>query len=544
MAGDTAARYERLATQRQFYLDEAKASAELTIPSLMPDAVDVKNRPSQPVTLPKPWQSLGARGVRNLTSKLVLSLLPSTGSFFRWEMNPELLAEIEDEEEAKAVKTDIEQQLAQRERIAMQEVETQGLRAKADQAFRHLVVCGNVLLYLPPTGGMRVFPLNSYVLRRDFVGNVVEIIFLEVLDRQTVPPAIAGALAKADAENGTTENPDTKDTDPAKSEDKPVYLHTHVRREGKRYKVSQEVDGQTVEGTQFTVAVDKSPFIALRFVTVDGEDYGRGYIEEFRGDLQALEDLQRSIVIASLNAAKLHPIVNPNSTITPRKLIRARNGEPLVGLPDDVKMLQQEKYADMRTAQQTRTDLVQALSASFLLNSSFQRKGERVTAEEIRRMAEELEDALGGVFSVLSQEFQLPLALRLDAQLVSRGAVKALPAEAVKPAVVTGLAAIGRGHELQRLRQGLTMVGEAAAVLPTIGQRLNDEDVLKRIFVGVGIDTDGLFKSDEDLQAEQQAAQQQELVGAAAAGAAPSVGKAVGEAVAGGASAPPGPTSQ
>ncbi|WP_416142518.1 portal protein [Escherichia coli] len=42
-------------------------------------------------------------------------------------------------------------------------------------------------------------------------------------------------------------------------------------------------------------------------------------------------------------------------------------------------------------------------------NSAVQRTGERVTAEEIRYVASELEDTLGGVYSILSQELQLPL---------------------------------------------------------------------------------------------------------------------------------------
>lgn len=48
-----------------------------------------------------------------------------------------------------------------------------------------------------------------------------------------------------------------------------------------------------------------------------------------------------------------------------------------------------------------------------LLNSAVQRNGERVTAEEIRYVAGELEDTLGGVYSLLSQELQLSLIRRV-----------------------------------------------------------------------------------------------------------------------------------
>ena len=49
------------------------------------------------------------------------------------------------------------------------------------------------------------------------------------------------------------------------------------------------------------------------------------------------------------------------------------------------------------------------MSYAFLLHTAIQRDAERVTAQEIRYMAEQLETAMGGVYSLLSQEFQLPL---------------------------------------------------------------------------------------------------------------------------------------
>lgn len=67
------------------------------------------------------------------------------------------------------------------------------------------------------------------------------------------------------------------------------------------------------------------------------------------------------------------------------------------------------------------------MSFAFLLNSAVQRQGERVTAEEIRYVAGELEDTLGGVYSILAQELQLPLAKRLLNQQQAIGAMAQLP---------------------------------------------------------------------------------------------------------------------
>jgi hypothetical protein len=320
-AGVAEDRYDRLVGKRQFYLDEGVLAAALTIPSICPNADDARNRQRTPAPLPKPWQSLGARGVRNLSAKLVMALLPVSGSFYRWSVNAKIMSEIEqaEDEEQKKIKTQLQKKLAARERAGMREVEAQGIRSKSDQAMRQLVVVGNVCLYLPPSGGMRVFQLNEYVCVRDYMGEVLELVVVEVLDKLTVPENVRKALDAADraaflnpeeAEDGSTDT--TRDR-------KVVRLYTHIRRtSSKKFQMRQEVNGETVPGTEHTFMKEDLPWLPLRFAAIDGEDYGRGYIEEFRGELQTLEDLTKSIKIAALNAAKINPIINPNSTLTPR----------------------------------------------------------------------------------------------------------------------------------------------------------------------------------------------------------------------------------
>lgn len=514
--------YASLITDRQHYLREAYDSACLTIPALIPEEVDALNRRTTGVELPKPWQSLGARGVNNLAAKLLLALLPPTGSFFRYDFDQTILDQVE-ASQLNEIQTDIQQRLAARERAVMQEINATNIRTKAFLALKHLVVAGNVLMYLPPEGGARVFPLYQYGVRRDFLGHVLELVYVEILDRDSVPPNVAEVLDEsqyAEAEGD------------ARRKDKPVHLYTHVVRKGKRYHAQQEVDGKVVPGSKFSVRIEDSPWLVLRWTAIDGEDYGRGHVEEYRGDLRGLEELSKALVKASLNAAKLVPLIDPGATITPRRLVQAENGEPLMGRAGDVTFLQQDKQADMAVARAQRQDLEQALSSDFLLASSFQRNAERVTAEEIRVMAQELEDTLGGVYSVQSQELQLPLARRIEAQLVRRGALPKLGEDLAKISVVTGLAAIGRGQDLNRLREGVGMVAELGNVFPQAVQYINPGDLVKRIFIGVGVDVDGLLKTDEQIAQEQQAAQRQALLAQGLSGAAPAAGKAGVEALA------------
>jgi hypothetical protein len=452
----------------------------------------------------------------------------------RYQLHPQFKLALEAEgQEAK--RTEIEKNLAIREQTIMDDVEANNVRTKADQVLRQLIVVGNCLVYLPPKGGMRVFPLNNYVVRRDFVGNVVEIIYLEMLDKATLPDNIRDTLIDNghEAEDGELVLKDAK-------KDKAVAVYTRLLLRGERFRVTQGANGNTVDlGGQTSIKKDKMPFLALRFVTIDGEDYGRGYVEEYRGDLRSLEELRKAIVIGSLNAAKLTPLIAPGSVITPKKLMECQNGEAIFGREEDIHMLQQNKHADMAVADRTSGEIKGDLAAAFLLNSSFQRNAERVTAEEIRRMAEELEDALGGIYSTLSQELQLPLAMRTEDRLVKDGSLAPLePKDAVKPIVVTGLAAIGRGHEFNRNREFFAFIqAEVQPLVPEIGTYLVPRDILDRAAIGLGVPTDGLVKTEEVMAAEAEAAQTQqqqmmlaEIAGPelAKAGAAELTGQAAG----------------
>ena len=71
-------RYRKLKQHREHYLDRAQECSELTIPSLSNLMV---LHPS--TELYNPFQSVGARGVNNLASKLLLLLLPPNSPFFR-----------------------------------------------------------------------------------------------------------------------------------------------------------------------------------------------------------------------------------------------------------------------------------------------------------------------------------------------------------------------------------------------------------------------------------------------------------------------------
>ena len=245
--------------------------------------------------------------------------------------------------------------------------------------------------------------------------------------------------------------------------------------------------------------------------SVEGEDYGRSYVEQYLGDLRSLEGLTQSIVEGAAAASKILFLVSPNGTTRARTLAKSPNGAIVEGNAGDVSVLQSQKQADLAIAAQTAAQIAERLSYAFLLTESTVRNAERVTAEEIRLLSQSIEKQLGGAFSLLSAELQLPLVNRIMDRLTKSRKLPKLPKKFVAPTIITGVEALARGNDLQRLDfflQGMTQtIGPDA-----IGQFVNLREYIKRRATALGIDLAGLIKTEEELAAEAQQAQQQQAI--------------------------------
>lgn len=469
-------RYSQLEAERETFLNRGRRAAELTIPAILPKAGHTASS-----DFPTPFQAVGARGVNNLASKLLLALLPPNSPFFRLSIDEATLALI-----AQNKRGAMEKGLSKIERTAMQEIETSAMRVPVYEALRQLIVAGNALMYVPPAGGIRVFRLDRFVVKRDAMGNVLEMITKESVSPQMLPEAAKALL-----------------TDPDDKGQRNLDLYTYCYIQDGFWHLMQEVDGKIVPNSMGNVPADKCPFIPLRFIRVDGEDYGRGYIEEYFGDLSSLEALSQAIVEGSAAAAKILFMVRPNGTTKMKTLAEAPNGAFVQGNKDDVTVLQLEKQADLRIAQETAKSIAERLAFAFLLNTSVQRDAERVTAEEVRFMAQELESALGGVYSILSQELQYPLIKNILSRLENQGKMPPMPKDTIKPQIITGMEALGRGQDLNKLAMFLKYLQPLSPDI--IAREVNISDYIDRLGASLGIDTDGLIKTPEQKLAEQQA---------------------------------------
>ena len=521
MAKTAAALYDQLALDRASYLTRARACSLLTIPTLVPP------EGHGPSTLyPTPYQSVGARGVNNLGSKLLLALLPNS-PFFKMQVDDFALQKLTGGEPGK--RAQVEKAFNKMERAVMTEVETIGLRAPIFEVLKQLVVAGNCLLLLPKEGRPRVFRLDSYVAQRDPYGNLMRAIMREDIAIELLSEAERGLLAP---EVGAVAPP----ADPKGTAVPSVKIYTHYYRDGDKYRMHQEINGNRLPGSEGVWDADKGPVVALRWTTVDGEDYGRSYVEEYLGDLQSLEGLMEAITQGAAASARLLVLVNPNGTTRLKDVQDAPNGSVVVGNATDVTLLQAQKSADLNVAMQAAQGIVDRLSYAFLMSSAVQRQAERVTAEEVRFMATELETALGGVYSILAQDLQLPLANRLIDRMTKQKRLPKLPKGIVRPTITTGLEALGRGNDLTKYTMLFQSIAQLGPMAQVAMERVNVGDLWTRVGTSLGIDMDGLIKTDDQVateKAEQQKQQQQalamETMSKMASGAAPNAVKAAAE---------------
>ena len=480
-------RYDALSSGRNSFLDVAVKCSELTLPYLITrDELRSTHR-----SITQPWQSVGAKAVVTLASKLMLALLPPQTTFFKLQIaDDQLGTEIPAE-----IRSELDLNFAKLERMVMDSIAASSDRVTVHQAIKHLVVGGNALLFMGKDG-IKHYPLNRYVVERDGNGNVIEIVTKELINKQLLPREIVKDPLEV-SEESTAPNNECE-------------VYTHCRLQNNRWVWHQEVYGKVVPGTQGKAPKDTSPWLVLRFNTVDGENYGRGRVEEFIGDLKSLEALSQAITEGSAAAAKVVFLVSPSSTTKPANLAKAGNGAIIQGRPDDVAVVQVGKTADFATAQQQMQTLERRIAEAFLVLTV--RQSERTTAEEVRLTQLELEQQLGGLFSLLTVEFLVPYLNRKLLVMQRSGELPRFPKKLVKPTIVAGINALGRGQDRESLTSFIMTIAQTLGP-EALMKYLNPDEAIKRLAAAQGIDVLNLVKSmDQQQQEMQQNMQMQEQI--------------------------------
>ena len=358
-------------------------------------------------------------------------------------------------------------------------------RVVLTQAVRHAVATGNGLLF-DHKEGLKFYPLDRFVCVRDGNGRPVEIVTVEGIDKDLLPKGFLDEAWVEGRANGVQKDATgPSSVDSVTLEEDEVLVYTWAKVVDDNWRWHQEVEGKKLPNSRGQSPIESPAWIPCRFNIVDGENYGRGRVEEFIGDLTSLEGLSQTMVEGSAEAAKIRYLLNPGAISKPKEFAEAENGDILVGRPEDLTAVPLGKQADFATAYQMIMALNKSLSEAFLILSV--RQSERTTAEEVRAVQQEVMEQLGGILGTLTTEVVAPFLKRRLSVLQRRGQLPKLPKGLVLPTVVAGLDGVGRGQDREALLRVATTIQQVLG--PEIFlQKVNADEFLKRLFASEGID--------------------------------------------------------
>lgn len=476
-------RWSELHGLRRGFIRRCEGFASLTIRKLcLPQGYDQYS-----TDLQHDWQSVGAQSVNHISNKLMLALFAPSRPFFRLDPSDAVKAQVA---ESGADLTDLFEALAGAEADAVKQLDQSASRPKLYETLKHLVVTGNCLMVLQETG-MRIVGIKHYVVKRDVEGRVLEILLRDCVKFDELELDVQ---QEAFVHNY---QPDTK-----------VELFKWIRRQPNGKFTLDTFIGDQRLSDKFSGSwpEDKCPYRALTWDLADDADYGTGLVEDYAGDFQALSALSQATVEAAILASEFRWLVNPAGQTKVEDLTNSRNGQALPGVQGDLSLVQSEAGNNLTIVQNVASEYIQRIGRGFLLGSAVTRNAERVTAVEMRMQAEELETSLGGAYSRLAVDMQKPICL----WLLKRIKLMFKDTE-LTPVIVTGLDALSRSGDLENMKMFLADLAAVAGLPPALQNLLKLRAVANLFAAARGIKVNSILKTDDELAAEQRAAQQQQL---------------------------------
>lgn len=483
---------------REAILEQARLSAALTKPWILPPVGQSKDE-----RLPQTFQSLAARGITNLEGRILLAMFPPTNLWFELALSPEIEYDpsltAEDIQRAKDAlfieELKIQATLEAANLEPDNRIRGSGFRSRKRMAISQILITGDTLEQLTDDYRIKVYRRDMYVTRRNSDGDVIYHIVKETLDPLGLPTDL---MVKTGLSIG-----ELRAKDPW---ERMVDMYTMVQwqPETKTWIIEQEINGKVVVRSEEKI----SPFFSTPFDLAPNENYGRGFIEQNLGDIRTLNELEEKVLDFAAIASKILVATDYASNVRKKDLLKPTGSiikaRVSGGLIQDIGVLRVDKLNDFQVVNLSIVRKEKSLGKSMLLESELQPSGDRVTATQIQRIALEVDGALGGVYTAISDDQQIPLLRRAIWQMKRDNIIRDLPPQAVEMRVVTGLAALGREINVNRILRFADIVSR----LPEAARRLDQAILMDVIARNLSIDERGLIKNDAQVAAEAQAAMQ------------------------------------
>jgi len=471
--------WEECNNQRTGLLKRVERYAALTIAKVCyPDNFDSDNTDDS-----HDYQSLGAQAVNHLSNKLMLAMFAPSRPFMKLKAGDKATASAA---RANLTEVQINSVLAAGERKAVAELDNSGQRPKLFQVMRHLIVAGNVVL---DTSGkvLRVIGLKKFVVKRSLAGDVLHLVIREQVRFDELDPNIRKLYDKRYQDASVVAFFKW-----IKREDNGSYTMTQWVNENR---LPREYNGRW--------SAETCPYNVITWDLADESNYGTGLVEEYVGDLEACSVLSESSVDGGVLGTELRWMVNPNGVTSVEDLNNSENGDALPGLPADVAPVQGGNPNAVQMAEQVNDKYEKRIARGFLMGSAVIRDAERVTTEEVRLTATELETAYGSVYSTLATSLQKPVAnwlfKRIDLDL--RGSDLSVT-------IVTGLDALSRNGDLENFRLAMADMAAITAVPPALAARMKWEEVAAFVGQGRGVELAKFILTDAEFAKAQREQQQ------------------------------------
>lgn len=465
--------WSRLEGDKQPFLRRCERYAALTVPKVCLPSGHNHNNTSQSTD----YQSLGAAAVNHLNNRLMIGLFRPGDPFFRVDPGKKTKEELA---KIRMTPEQLATELAKKELEAAATLDRRAIRPKLYQVGRHVIITGNVVLEL--TKEPRVYGIRNFCVKRCADGKLHTLAIRETLKfdeldakvRAVIPHKIATATVN--------------------------HYRVICRQDNGGYVMQQAVD-EAVLPEEFNGKwpEDRMPYHVITWDLADEADYATGLVEEHEADFEALSALSESLLDGSVLTTEMRWLVNPGGMTSVEDFRKSRNGDALAGQEGDVSAVSGGDPRAIEVALKVIEQYSQRLARAFLLQSAMVRDAERVTAEEIRGIAMELETAFGGVYSQLGLNWQRPVALwcLADVDMDIRGTD-------LEVTVLTGLEALTRNAQLEKLRAALGDLALFENLPDGLKARVRWKELADFVGRGRGIDLSPYLKNDDEVRAAQE----------------------------------------
>jgi Bacteriophage head to tail connecting protein len=457
MHADTASKlWAQLDGKRSMVISTAEVLTKLTVPRLMYDDEEDPNL----VDSTQDYQSVGAYCLNHMSNRTVQTMFPVGRGFFKLDPTSEVkkLAESLGVDE-----TGTAGALTKHERSAVKALDASGQRPKITRAVSLALATGNSLI-VDAGDSLIVHNLRKFVVRRmKRSGKIRDLIIRETELYQDLSDEVKLHIHH-------------------RTDDTAVELFTWVHWDGKQYVEDQWV-GDVKLPTPFsrTFKADELPYLVLNWNLADGKNYGTGLVEDYWRDFTALSALGQSGTDGAVACSQNRVLVDPGSTLKVEDFNRTVNNEAVAGTPDNVANLTLGNPQGVQITLSQFENIERRVKAAFMVTSAVQRNAERVTAYELRLMANELDTQHGGTYSAMATTLQPFIAkwclrqAKVDTRLFS------------DVRIVTGADALGRAGDVDNVRLAFEDLTSAATLPEEVRTRLDWDKLIK--FIGDGRQT-------------------------------------------------------